>query len=124
MFLPRILAFFVTMTVYYYSKDEEDEKWREMSLKRPEAILSPNYCENHCIMNVLTYAKAQEFILKCFDEFRNLSKQGKKTYIRDKLRNCIQLRTPKHKNYKYSWKVGVVPNMASFHVSHSLSTDH
>ena len=118
MLFPRICAFFLTMTLYYYSKSEEDEKWRELSLKRAEALLSPNYCENHCILNALTYAQAQEFLLKCFDEFRNLSKQGKKTYIRDKLRHCIQLRTAKHKNYKYIWKVGVVPNMVRLYSSY------
>ena len=114
MFFPRVLFFFITMTLYYYTKDNEEENWRKESLMKAEKLLSNSYCNKRCILNALMYAEAENFILRCFNEYRNLSKRETKTFIRDKLRNCINLRTPKHKNYKYNWTIGVIPNHVSF----------
>jgi len=109
-------VFALTAMVYYHSslQGNEEADWRIDAMKKAEALLSTDYCADHCIANALTHYAAIEFILKCFEEFRNLSKKGKKTFIRDKLRNCIQLRTPKHKNNKYNWTVGVIPNKVCF----------
>ena len=115
MFFPRLLVFAISMVIYY-SKDDEDARWRDAALKKAEKILSPESCDknaehHHCILNSLTFNAAQEFIIKCFDEFRNLSKKGKKNYMREKLKNCIILRTAKHKNYRYNWTIGIIPKL-------------
>ena len=116
MTFPSILVFAFTAMVYYCNSLQVNEEadWRIDAMKKAEALLSTDYCPDHCIANVLTHYAAIEFILTCFEEFRNLSKKAKKTFIRDKLRCCMQLRTPKHKNFKYNWTVGVIPNKVRF----------